>query len=238
MPADPALPPAVPRIGLIHATRLAVDPVHLAFERLWPAAERMNLLDDSLSVDLARTGSLTPAMTRRFETLALYARDTGCHAILYTCSAFGPAIEAAARACRLPTLKPNEAMFAQAVERLRTHGGRAALVATFEPSIAPMRAEFEALAAAAGLGEVARLTTVLVPGAMQALAAGDAAAHDAAIADAVAALHGVELVMLAQFSMAAAGGAAQARTAARVLTSPDCAVLAMRAALPPGTAPA
>jgi hypothetical protein len=228
-PASPAAPVA-PRIALIHATRLAVDPVNLAFERLWPDARRMNLLDDSLSVDLARDGRLTPAMTRRFETLALYARDAGCHGVLFTCSAFGPAIDAAARACGLPTLKPNEAMFAQAVAHLRAHGGRAALVATFEPSIAPMGAEFAALAAAAGLRDPG-LATVVVPGAMQALAAGDATTHDAAIADAVAALDGVDLVMLAQFSMAAAGGAARARTRALVLTSPDCAVTAMRSAL-------
>lgn len=214
------------RIALIHATRLAVDPVNHAFAQLWPDAQRMTLLDDSLSVDRARDGALTPQMVRRFETLALYARDAGCHGILYTCSAFGPAIEAAGRACGLPTLKPNEAMFAQAIAA----GGRAALVATFEPSIAPMSAEFQALSAAAGR-PAAALQTFVVPGAMQALEAGDAAAHDAAIARCVAQISDVDLVLLAQFSMAAATGAAQAVTHARVLSSPVAAVQALRAAL-------
>ncbi len=213
------------RIALIHATSLAVVPVNRAFERLWPEAVRMNLMDDSLSADLARDGRLTDAMTRRFETLALYARDCGCDGILFTCSAFGPAIEAAGRACGLPTLKPNQAMFEQAVAA----GGRCALVATFAPSIAPMRAEFEALCHAAG--RPAALQTAVVPGAMQALGAGDAAAHDAAIAHVVAGMADVDLVMLAQFSMASASDAAQAVSGARVLTSPDCAVLAMRAML-------
>jgi hypothetical protein len=215
-----------PRIALIHATRLAVDPIDSAFERLWPEAQRMHLMDDSLSVDLACDGALTPAMVRRFETLALYAQVAGCDGLLFTCSAFGPAIEAAGRACGLPTLKPNEAMFAQAI----AHGGRVALVATFEPSIASMRVEFEAMCAAAGRAG-SSLQTRVVPGAMQALAAGDGAAHDAAIASCVAGISDVDLILLAQFSMAAAQGAAQAVTRALVLTSPDCAVAAMRGAL-------
>jgi Asp/Glu/hydantoin racemase len=213
------------RIALIHATPLAIEPVNRAFERWWPDAGRMTLLDDSLSVDRQRDGVLTPKMVGRFETLARYGRDAGCHAILFTCSAFGPAIEAAGRACGLPTLKPNEAMFKQAIAL----GGRAALIATFEPSIAPMRDEFDAMSSAAGRAGVP-LQTFVVPGAMQALAAGDAAAHDAAIARCVARIT-VDVVMLAQFSMAAAQPAVQAVTAARVLTSPDCAVQALRAAL-------
>lgn len=217
-----------PRIALIHATPLAVAPVNQSFDRLWPQAVRMNVLDDSLSADRARDGRLTDAMVRRFETLALYARDCGCHGILFTCSAFGPAIEAAGRACGLPTFKPNQAMFELAVAA----GGRAALVATFEPSIAPMRDEFLALCRAAG--RAGELQTHVVPGAMQALADGDAAAHDRAVAQGVAGLANLtedDLVMLAQFSMAGAAPAAQAGTRARVLTSPDCAVQALRAVL-------
>src|SRR6478735_1299505 len=105
-----------PRIALIHATALSVAPILSAFDRHWPQARRMNLLDDSLSVDRAAAGALTPAMVRRFEDLARYAQGTGCSAILFSCSAFGPAIEAAGRATGLPTLKPNEAMFQQALD--------------------------------------------------------------------------------------------------------------------------
>jgi hypothetical protein len=133
---------APPRIALIHATALAIDPIRAAFERHWPQARRMNLLDDSLSVDRARDGQLTDAMVQRFADLAGYAQRTGCDAILFTCSAFGPAIEAAARATSLPTLKPNEAMFEDALAL--APAGRAlrlGLLATFEASIASMADE-------------------------------------------------------------------------------------------------
>src|SRR5437763_16674149 len=106
---------STPRIALIHATPLAVDPICAAFERLWPQARRMNLLDDSLSVDRAEAGRLTEALVQRFLDLASCAQRTGCGGIRFTCSAFGPAIEAAARATGLPVRKTNEATFALAL---------------------------------------------------------------------------------------------------------------------------
>ena len=51
-----------PRIALIHATPVAIQPIVAAFKRLWPAARTTNLLDDSLSADLAAEGSLSQRM--------------------------------------------------------------------------------------------------------------------------------------------------------------------------------
>ena len=51
------------RIALIHALKHSLVPIEDAFAELWPEATRMNLLDDSLSADLARDGALTEAMS-------------------------------------------------------------------------------------------------------------------------------------------------------------------------------
>jgi hypothetical protein len=83
----------MPRIALIHATRLSIDPIAAAFAQHCPDAQLMNVLDDSLSRDRERDGELTHAMIDRFVDLATYAKGTGADAILFTCSAFGPAIE-------------------------------------------------------------------------------------------------------------------------------------------------
>ena len=218
---------SAPRIALIHATALAVAPIQAAFERHWPQAQRMNLLDDSLSVDRAQAGALTPAMTQRFITLAHYAQGTGCGGILFTCSAFGPAIEAAREATGLPTLKPNEAMFEQA---LALAGGAAhlklGLVATFQASIASMAEELHAMAQARGVQ--VDLQSVFVPEAMQDLAAGRAEVHHQKVAQGAASLQGCTAVLLAQFSMAEAQPLAQAGLTCPVLSSPDCAVLALK----------
>ena len=81
------------RIALIHALRLAMAPVEQAFERHWPQAERLNLLDDALSVDRERAGALSVELSARISALANYAVSAGASGILYTCSAFGDAID-------------------------------------------------------------------------------------------------------------------------------------------------
>ena len=228
-----AMPTPAPRVALIHATALAAAPIASAFERLWPQASRMNLLDDSLSVDRAEAGALTPAMARRFIDLAAYAKGTGCEGILFTCSAFGPAIEAAGEAVGIPTLKPNEAMFEDALAlAARSSGGRQAparlgLIATFAASIPSMSEEL--LGLAEQRAQRIDIQTVFVPQAMDDLARGDADLHHRKIAAAARGqLGSCAAVMLAQFSMAPAQPQVQAALSCPVLSSPDCAVLALK----------
>jgi hypothetical protein len=206
------------RIALVHALAHSVAPVNAALARDWPQARRMNLLDDSLSADLAAAGALDAAMHERFQRLAQYAFDAGSDAILFTCSAFGPCIEAVAqRHAPKPVLKPNEAMIAEAV----AHGGPIGLVASFAPTLQSMPAEFPA---------GTDLRCALAEGALDALNAGDTASHDALVADAAAALsaQGCRVVALAQFSLARARAAVAARTNLPVLTTVDSAVAELR----------
>ena len=186
----------------------------------------MNLLDDSLSVDRARDGTLTDDMTLRFVDLALYAVSTGCVGILFTCSAFGPAIETAENASGVPTLKPNEAMFEQALAMRGQGAVKLGLIATFQASIGSMSEELQAMAADKGI-EI-DLRTVFVPEAMDDLAQGRADDHHRKIAEASRQLADCDAVMLAQFSMAAALPAVQQELKCPVLSSPDCAVQAMK----------
>jgi hypothetical protein len=212
----------MPRIALIHATKLSMAPIDDAFATAWPEASLAHLLDGSLSEDLARDGALTTAMTERFLALGRYVAGCGADAILFTCSAFGPCIEAVAAAHpAVPVLKPNAAMLAEAAR----HGGRIGLVATFAPTFASMLPEI----AAAMPGAAVR--TAHAAGAMEALAAGDAAAHDSRIAEAAATLRDCDVVALAQFSMARARAVAEAACGRPVLTTPDAAVAALRAQL-------
>lgn len=213
------------RIALIHATPAAVDPIKQAFSEAWPEPDLVNLLDDSLSRDRARTPELTDGIFSRFDALGSYAQSLGADAILFTCSAFGPAIERVARSIAMPVLKPNEAMFAEAI----AIGGRIGMLATFEPSIASMSEEFQEQAKQAGAS--ASLKSVLVPGAMAALLAGQREEHDALVADAAAGLDGCDAIMLAQFSMAPAAARLRQRTRVPILTSPGSAVAALKSRL-------
>jgi Asp/Glu/hydantoin racemase len=213
------------RIVLIHAVAVAMAPVEEAFAALWPQAERVNLLDDSLSLDRERDGKLTPVMTRRIGALAEYAAGLGAAGILYTCSAFGEAIEKASARASIPVLKPNEAMFEAALAA----GRRIGMLATFAPSVASMEEEFRSLAAARGLG--ATIETHCAPEAMEALKAGDAATHNRLLADAAPRLADCDAVLLAHFSTARAAPAVSAALPLPVLTAPGSAVEALKSAI-------
>jgi Asp/Glu/hydantoin racemase len=204
------------RITLIHAMSPSIRPIMQAFDRLWPEATLMNLLDDSLASDLARDGALTPAMTDRFLALARYATQTGADAILYTCSAFGPCIEAVARAhAPMPVLKPNEAMIEQAARS----GGKVGLLSTFPPTLVSMPREFPASV---------ELVPRLAERALAALDRGDRAEHDRLVVEASKDLRGCDVIALAQYSMAPAASAVEQASGRPVLTTPDSAVLKLK----------
>lgn len=214
-----------PRVVLLHGTPVAVEPIQRAFAARWPEAETVDLLDASLSVDRARDDDLTPRMFERFVELGGYAHRIGAEAILVTCSAFGPAIERMARQLPVPVLKPNEAMFREAIGR----GQRIGMLATFAPSVPTMTEEFEQFVGEAGAR--ATLETIVVEGAMDALRKGNAERHNALIAARAPELAQCDAIMLAHFSTSRALGAVSAAVATPVLTAPDAAVDRIRAAI-------
>jgi Asp/Glu/hydantoin racemase len=200
------------RITLVHALKHSIVPIEASFARLWPDAGLMNLLDDSLSADLARDGGLSEAMTERFLGLGRYAAGTGSDAILFTCSAFGPCIEAVARAqAPMPVLKPNEAMIEQAAAR----GHRIGLLSTFPPTLVSMPPEFPSSV---------EIVPKLAEDALAALDRGDRVTHDRLVVEASRDLRDCDLIALAQYSMAPAAEQVAEATGRPVLTTPDSAV--------------
>ena len=204
------------RITLVHALKHSIVPIETSFAKLWPEARLMNLMDDSLSADLARDGGLSDAMTERFLGLGRYATSTGSDAILFTCSAFGPCIEAVARAhAPMPVLKPNEAMVEQAAAR----GKKIGLLSSFPPTLASMPREFPASI---------QIVPKLAEGAMAALDRGDRATHDRLVVEASKDLRDCDLIALAQYSMAPAAEQVAAATGRPVMTTPDSAVMKLK----------
>jgi Asp/Glu/hydantoin racemase len=211
------------RIALIHAVEVAVEPISGAFQAMWPEAERLNLLEDSLSSDRAANGELSETMSKRINALSDYAMLAGADAILFTCSAFGPAIEKAAERLPVPVFKPNQAMFDAALAQ----GLRIGMLATFAPSVATMEAEFRE----AARGTDATLETVLVDHALTALKSGDTETHNRLVAEHAPRLAHCDAIMLAHFSTSRAKRVVEAKLGRPVLTSPAAAVDAVRRAV-------
>jgi Asp/Glu/hydantoin racemase len=211
-----------PRIVLLHATTIAIPPIRDAFERDWPEAETVNLLDDALTLDRAREEMLSDALIDRFVAFGRYGHRIGADGILVTCSAFGPAIERLAAILPVPVVKPNDSMFEAALD----HGPRVVMLATFAPSIPTMEEEFRQVAAR--IMPAARMDTILVDDAIGRLRSGDVEGHNRLVADAAGRISGADVLMLAHFSTSVAAEAASAATPIPVLTAPASAVARMR----------
>src|SRR5262249_27529067 len=157
---------------------------------------------------------------------ATYAARSGADGILFTCSAFTPAVDKAKADVKVPVLKPDEAMFTAALDA----GGRVGVLATF-PGTLPV-AEPQLRAAAAARRVEVEIASAAVPEAFKAMNAGDTATHDRLVVDAASSLaKDVDVLCLAQFSMARAQPAVQKRVSVPVLTSPTAAVARLRALL-------
>ena len=207
------------RVALIHALAHSIAPVNAELDRVWPGCVRMNLLDDSLSADLAASrDGLDDAMMSRFMDLAEYALSTGVRGILFTCSAFGPCIDAVARRWpEIPVLKPSEAMIADALRI----GRRVGLVGSFAPTLVSMPAEFPTHVT---------VLPVLAEGALDALTLGDTDLHDQLVVQAArrVAARGCDVVALAQFSLARAASQVEQAIPVPVLTTVGSAARLLR----------
>jgi len=209
---------AAARIALFHATRAAIAPVEGAFKEIWPEASHWSLLDEGLTQAVDRAGGYTDEIGERFIQLATYAADSGPDAFLFTCTAFGPAMEECKRRFPFPTFKPNEALLEAGLKA----GRRVGLLASHPVTLPMLTDQLQDLAKERGQS----LTVVpkLADGAWNDLTAGRKQAHDDKLISAADALLDCDAILLAQFSMAPLLPAIQAKTKAPVLSSPHAAV--------------
>lgn len=220
-----------PRIALVHALVEAIAPINDAFAAAWPEAHTFNLMDDSLSRDLAAQGTIDDAMTERFIALTRYCASSGANAVQFTCSAFNQCIEAAQATMSIPVLKPDTAM----IEDAFTYGPRLGAVVTLQPSVDSICAQVEAFAATIGVRP--QLDVRLAEGALDAFRAGDSAEHDRLIAQTVASLGPCDVVMLGQYSMARAVPLVRTTDNVPLLSSPAAAVHRLRELFADDTGP-
>lgn len=170
-------------------------PIENAFERLWPEAELLSLLDETLYADVSVDGVMAPGVAERTATLLHHAVASGAEAIVFTGSTFGPAVDGARIAIGVPVLKADEAMAFQAARR----GGKVLLVCTAARALPILIRNLEQ--AATSLGTVLDLSTLVIPEAKTALEQGDSARHDDLIVAAIARQPAPDSILLGQMSM-------------------------------------
>jgi Asp/Glu/hydantoin racemase len=210
------------RIFLVHPTLLAMPPVDQAFKALWPEAKILNVLDESLYNDIPHDGKLAPEIYTRLSNLFRHCAISGADGIVFSGSTFGPAVEVARQAVKIPVLRIEEAMMDDAAAR----GGSILLACTQKRAQPVVRGTLEAAARKAG--KPLTITELWVAGARDALNIGNNDIHDRLIAEQVAAAGEFDQIVLGMMSMAPAKAKMPPALANKVLTSGEAAVARMR----------
>ena len=156
----------------------------------------------------------------------LWAGTSLSDAVLFTCSAFGPAIEEARLNVDIPVLKPDEAMIARALDSCKSADCCIGGLATFKPTIASLNSEFKAVADSGSV--LPKIILQHVPFALEHLNKGNKLEHDRLIIDAASTLKNIDILLLAQFSMSSVQDKVSEASGLEVLASPNESVLQLK----------
>lgn len=202
------------KIGVIHTTKATVDSLTELIKSKIEDVEVYNILDDSILRDMA--GEKDTGMVRwRWLEYAKILEKLGMDIILSACSTVGGFAEEADHELRVPVLRIDEAMAEKAVAQGEKIGVFATLNSTLNPTVSLIKHKAEKA------GRTVSVRAVLVEGAYDALISQNKELHDSKIAEALKGCQGeVDVIVLAQASMASAVSASLGLDQNQILTSP------------------
>jgi Asp/Glu/hydantoin racemase len=208
------------KLAFVHTSHVLIPLFsQLAKEKL-PGVETFHMVDESLIRNTIAAKQLTKATIRRLVNMIGSAHEGGADAVMVTCSSIGQGVPVARTQFDFPILRVDEPMAATAVRMGPRIGVAATLRTTLEPTIALL----EETAAAAG--RQVELIPELCDGAFEAVLAGDTARHDELLSTALRRLkEEVDVVVLAQASMARVVGQFKSNGGSPILSSPELAMV-------------
>lgn len=209
------------KIAMLHTSMvfLTVDTnIQELIGELGPDDEVVHFVDSEVLASVIRDGSITERSEARIRHLAQAAEESGADVIFSACSSLGPAIDAAKDHVRTPIVKIDDAMTTLAANSAERVGVLATVPSTLPPTVALIRA-------AAEPPHEVHIVERLCEGAFDVLMGGDRETHDAMVLEAARELAPqVDLIVLAQASMARLAPSLQAALGTRVLSSPRAGV--------------
>ena len=205
-----------PLIGLIHSTRLVVDPVHRVVASQCPDVEIIHIVDEGILKVLFGLGEINERITGWLGRLVDSAVGTGADMAVLSCSSLSPAVNDVREKVSIPFLKIDEPMAEQAV---RT-SDRIGLVATNHTTPKPSTMLIEEVAQR--FGKKVTVVPRVQADAFLKLNDGDIDGHDNVVVQAVEELlQETDVVLLAQISIARVKDKMDEKTKARVYSSLD-----------------
>lgn len=210
----------------IHTAMPMVEPTRELFSRHMPDVRLINIVDDSLIQDVIEAGEVPSAVEKRLINYYYSAIDAGADVIFNTCSSVGDIALKAKDLFDIPLVKIDDSMAEAAVQESSSIGVLATLPTTLSPTVRLIQ-HF-----AKKMGKEISIAEGLAAGAFQAVIAGDREKHDQLILDAAQRIAGqVDLIVLAQGSMARMEDQIAQTTGKKVLSSPERGVLNVKEVL-------
>ncbi|QQE77965.1 aspartate/glutamate racemase family protein [Alicyclobacillus sp. SO9] len=202
------------------------EPLQAAFNEMISGGRLVNVIDDGLIHDVNNSGGVTPKIVRRLLRYYENAEEMGADVILNTCSSVGEIATVGRTAVSVPIVRIDEAMAEDAVRKFSRIGVIATLPSTLQPTKELLRTK------ALELEKSVTLVEGLASGAYQALIEGNSEKHDEGIVHVAKGLaKQVDLVVLAQASMARMQDELEQQTGIPVLSSLRSGLAAVKSVL-------
>ena len=206
----------VRRVGLIHSTRLVIEPIHRVMALQCPDIDFFHLMDEGILRKLTAFGQITPEIIQWLAEMVRSAQRAGADMAVVSCSSLSPCVPAVQKQVDIPVLRIDAPMMEHAV----IHAKRIGLVMTNPTTEAPSKILFQEVSQK--LGRAATLVPRLCPHAFAKLNQGDIQGHDLSVIKTVEDLLAeVDVVMLAQISMARVKDSLPGAIQSRVFSSLD-----------------
>lgn len=214
----------VTTIGFLHTSPRHSATFRALVEELLPGADVIEVVDEMVLDQARRLGEhdvrVLGAIADRLAELV------GADVVVCTCSTLGAVAERVGRAAGSEVIRVDRAMVQRAVEIAGARRGRVAVVAALESTLGPTTDLFDEVMLATGA--MLQVDVHVIDGAWDRFEAGDPEAYLDAIASRLPAIAvDVDVVVLAQASMAAAVGRVEVDTP--ILSSPRLAIESLRA---------
>lgn len=206
----------VSKIAIIHTTPVTVSLLEKLIKNKDSKIEIMNVVDDSILPELINNDSDISLVENRVKYYIQAAADQGADLILSACSSIGEIFDQESKNYQIPIMRIDSAMAEKAVKNNQSIGVAATLKTTLKPSIELIKNK--ATAAEKNI----EIKTILADSAYQKLMEGNEDEHDRLLGEKLKELaSNVEVVLLAQASMARATKVMPEDIQNKFLTSPN-----------------
>ena len=206
------------KVAVLHTSFVfvSVEPaINDLLAELLPEADVIHFVDSDVLAQVGRDGGITQGSTDRMVHLAQAAEAAGVDFIFNACSSLGPTMDVARKTVHTPIIKIDDAMALEAATRGTEVGVLATVPTTLDPTSDLV------VAKAAEAGRDVHVHQQLAKGAFDLLMAGNREAHDDIVSrEAVELAKTVDLIVLAQASMARLAPRLAKETGIPVLASP------------------